>query len=675
MRPASADGPASPSRSTTSSSPTAAPRVQRPPRAQLSTESPVRRQLSTASPARASASLSLDQANFVELLRPDGTPFSPPRPSTALDSDESSSRHPKRRQSGASSESRRASGSSLESQLGAFSQAQRRGSRASIESTSTASGAARARAASVSQLSWGTWWPFRVVAPEGSEPAPPTPPTTTQVSQEDDSRTSSNFLSLFAGRGPVDEARRHKEALSEQDRRDASLLDTDIDILRKLDLTNDLPKDPESVREADDSPMKTVQVDKSLPPTPAGHPDGSQSLFSNLFSTSTSSQTQASSSTVSDGPEKASTSGSFLPSFAMPSLFSSAQRPTTEKSSSATPSISAASSQPRPDPRPALHRHYTTSRHPRDDEGPTARKDQVEDMVDDADKKAVAEEAEENAEIFSILKERYRAPRLPVVFCHGLFGFDHLGPSAIKPLQFSYWVGVQEALEAMGVEVLIGRVPASASIEERAKVLCEMIGETFPGQEVNLIGHSMGGLDARFLISRLKPTNFKVRSLTTISTPHRGSSFADYLLEDVVGQSRVPMLLSTLSTLGVPGGGKAFDDLTTTKMARFNEETPDDPDVRYFSYGAEFEPTWSNVFKIPWGVVNEREGANDGLVSVDSSKWGEYQATLHNVNHLDLIGMVGKVRYSWAEWLGKPIKFKPISFFCALAEKLADEGF
>lgn len=44
-------------------------------------------------------------------------------------------------------------------------------------------------------------------------------------------------------------------------------------------------------------------------------------------------------------------------------------------------------------------------------------------------------------------------------------------------------------------------------------------------------------------------------------------------------------------------------------MARFNEETPDDPNVRYFSYGAYFEPSWSNAFRIPWGVVYEREGA------------------------------------------------------------------
>lgn len=50
---------------------------------------------------------------------------------------------------------------------------------------------------------------------------------------------------------------------------------------------------------------------------------------------------------------------------------------------------------------------------------------------------------------------------------------------------------MEEALQAMGVQTLIGRVPASASIEERAKVLCQMIGEKFPGQDVNLIGHSM----------------------------------------------------------------------------------------------------------------------------------------------------------------------------------------
>jgi hypothetical protein len=68
-------------------------------------------------------------------------------------------------------------------------------------------------------------------------------------------------------------------------------------------------------------------------------------------------------------------------------------------------------------------------------------------------------------------------------------------------------------------------------------------------------------------------------------------------------------------------------------MSRFNEETPDDPHVSYYSFSAEFTPSWSNPFRIPWGVVYEREGPNDGLVSVQSARWGDHRATLHNVNH------------------------------------------
>lgn len=67
-------------------------------------------------------------------------------------------------------------------------------------------------------------------------------------------------------------------------------------------------------------------------------------------------------------------------------------------------------------------------------------------------------------------------------------------------------------------------------IETRAKAICEQIIERFPGREVNLIGHSMGGLDARYLITHLQPEAFTVKTLTTIATPHRGSAFADYLL-------------------------------------------------------------------------------------------------------------------------------------------------
>jgi triacylglycerol lipase len=42
------------------------------------------------------------------------------------------------------------------------------------------------------------------------------------------------------------------------------------------------------------------------------------------------------------------------------------------------------------------------------------------------------------------------------------------------------------------------------------------------------MAHSMGGLDCRYLISRIKPDDYTPLSLTTISTPHRGSPFMDW---------------------------------------------------------------------------------------------------------------------------------------------------
>ena len=144
------------------------------------------------------------------------------------------------------------------------------------------------------------------------------------------------------------------------------------------------------------------------------------------------------------------------------------------------------------------------------------------------------------------------------------------------------------------------------------------------------VDEPQGGLDARFLISRLKPTTFKVRSLTTIATPHRGSAFADFIVEDIIGSERVTALLGVMASIGLRAG--AFDDLTTTKMRKFNDETPNDPSVKYFSYGAEFTPGWSNAFRMSWGIMNEREGAllyfwRSGLVRVLNLVWTQARTT------------------------------------------------
>ncbi|PPQ65778.1 hypothetical protein CVT24_011995 [Panaeolus cyanescens] len=267
------------------------------------------------------------------------------------------------------------------------------------------------------------------------------------------------------------------------------------------------------------------------------------------------------------------------------------------------------------------------------------------------------------------IKKKYLSPKNPVVFCHGLLGFDivKLGP-AIAPLQVTHWRGIKEVLEDNGTEVLITRVPATSSPCERAKVLEEKISAVYPGRS-----HSMGGLDCRYLTTHLTNRQFTVLSITTIATPHRGSSFADHFLS-TVGPTRMPSVLSLLDLLPNGGGdGKAFECLTVDSMKKFNDETPDVPGVKYFSWGATYDPGLIDTWKWPHSVLLDKEGPNDGLVSVESAKWGKYLGTLNQVNHLDLVGWINTARYKWAEITGKEIKFRPASFYLEVADMLARE--
>jgi len=83
------------------------------------------------------------------------------------------------------------------------------------------------------------------------------------------------------------------------------------------------------------------------------------------------------------------------------------------------------------------------------------------------------------------------SPKHPIVFCHGLLGFDSvtIGP-AIAPLEVTHWRGIKEVLQANGTQVLMTRVPATSSPIERAKVLEQKIEETYPGRSVHLLGTS-----------------------------------------------------------------------------------------------------------------------------------------------------------------------------------------
>ncbi|KAF9317087.1 hypothetical protein BG003_001199 [Podila horticola] len=244
--------------------------------------------------------------------------------------------------------------------------------------------------------------------------------------------------------------------------------------------------------------------------------------------------------------------------------------------------------------------------------------------------------------------KQFRPARLPVVLCHGFSGFDSLGQN--PDFRFDYWYGVRDALDDIGCKVHTARVPPFAGVQERAERLKEYIEHNLPhGAEVNLIGHSMGGLDCRYMISHLKSNHFKVRSLTTLATPHHGSSFADYVMSDIVGQSKLEAFWTIMSLVGIERG--AAENLTTYYLKNeFNPHTPNDPSVAYFSYAAAFEPGFFSRFRFPWKIIMDREGPNDGLVSVESAKWGTFIRTIPNADHMDLMNWVNALAWSRARF-------------------------
>ncbi len=165
----------------------------------------------------------------------------------------------------------------------------------------------------------------------------------------------------------------------------------------------------------------------------------------------------------------------------------------------------------------------------------------------------------------------------------------------------------------------------------------------------------MGGLDARYMVSRLHPKGVDVKSLVTVATPHHGSAFADYLIDEI-GPNNLPRLYEYWKRLTGWETG-AFEQLTRRYMMNeFNPKTPDNPGIRYFSYGAMIsnKPPLLSPFRVSHRLLQRLEGPNDGLVSVASSRHGTYKGTLTGVNHLDLINWSNRLRFAIRKWMGQP---------------------
>lgn len=257
----------------------------------------------------------------------------------------------------------------------------------------------------------------------------------------------------------------------------------------------------------------------------------------------------------------------------------------------------------------------------------------------------------------------------------------------VHAAQVSPYKGVPARAAELAVHV------DAAQRECRAKPGCD-------ASKVHIIAHSMGGLDSRYLISKLGYGD-RVASLTTISTPHRGSNVADVLLkfipEDVEGavDAMASMWGRTFTDRDLAADSDVKAALSSisekTTKETFNPEVKDDARVAYIS--------WAGVSEIV-GIPNPkdydacegklqtrlgiRDGMdptlvpasffvahglelrpNDGMVTVESAKWGKFMGCIP-ADHLDEVGQPKHGRHPLTG-------FDHVEFYRKLASSLDDE--
>jgi triacylglycerol lipase len=256
------------------------------------------------------------------------------------------------------------------------------------------------------------------------------------------------------------------------------------------------------------------------------------------------------------------------------------------------------------------------------------------------------------------------AAKYPIVLVHGFM--DKGGA----------FIGLEDDLRADGHVVERVSLPPIAPVAVRAEALAEQVDAILAmhgAAKVNLIGHSMGGLDSRYLVHHLGYAD-KVASVTTIATPHRGSAVADTVLGWTDTDNKwVDWLMEKLVVVledQFEGGDDedligALEDLSEAKAASFNAETPDAAGVFYQSWAGVSSPIakWPSnveaqcgdvlaatpyflgfgadrmsVMLVPLAAVTG--GINDGVVSLHSAHWGRMRGCIP-ADHLDQVKDAG----------------------------------
>ncbi len=252
--------------------------------------------------------------------------------------------------------------------------------------------------------------------------------------------------------------------------------------------------------------------------------------------------------------------------------------------------------------------------------------------------------------------------KYPIVLVHGFLGWDTIAG-------LNYWYQIPEGLKSDGAtmvyEVELSQSNSDVVRGEQLLAQVQQILATTGAKKVNLIGHSQGGLDARY-VAAVQPE--LVASVTTVATPHLGSPVADAIAgAGTQSQATLAQIVSGLSQLIAWGSGgtqnpedvyAALAALTSVGTASFNKQYPAGVPtscrgngalsvngIKFYSWGGvgvnttALDPTDAlfALTALAFTDANNNGNAsdNDGMVGRCSNHFGKIIKDNYHYNHLD----------------------------------------
>ncbi len=281
-------------------------------------------------------------------------------------------------------------------------------------------------------------------------------------------------------------------------------------------------------------------------------------------------------------------------------------------------------------------------------------------------------------------------PPYPIVLVHGMAGFKNIGP-------LEYFCGIPEALRGAGHDVYVSKADPINDSEVRGQQVLAFVQGVLAQTgkaKVNLIGHSQGGFDVRYVASAI---GGQVGAVVTIAAPMGGDPLADMALG--AGQPANDAIDALLFLYGAAMGfdsdaRASITQLSTPAAAAFFAKHPDDPRVAYFSIAGRSEkagnegdcvnpdaPTFISRWDFDVDPLNPiflvsaalLDGLNpkpihDGLVPVASAKHGTFLGCIP-ADHMD------EVHQLFCTGPGLGNHFDAVAFYQDLARWLVAHGY